>query len=91
MVRMRLLEHGDERTYLSLAEVHVPGLESAIEVKREVAVTLGDACTSGCRRGKRAYDVTGNGDDLAVQSDLDCLCHLLLWPGSRCLQTTYAG
>jgi NAD(P)-dependent dehydrogenase (short-subunit alcohol dehydrogenase family) len=82
VVRMRLLEHGDECTHLSLAEAHVPGFEGAIEVEREVAVTLGNACTSRCRGGKRAHDVTRNDDDLAVQCDLDCLCHLLLCPES---------
>ena len=75
---MLLLEHGDESTHLSLVEARAAGVECAAEVKRELAVTLGDAGVGSRGGGKRAHDLARNGDDLAVKPDLDCLCHFVL-------------
>ncbi len=77
---MRLLEHGDECPHISPAEVHLPGLERAVEMEREVAVPLGHAGVRGRRRGDRVHEVTRNRDDLAVEAELD---HLLLLPVYR--------
>jgi len=91
VVRVLLLEHGDERTHLSLAETYVPRVERTAEMKREVAVTIGDAGVGSRRRGKGAHDIARNRDDLAVEPDLYRLCHFVLWPTTQDPETTYAG
>ena len=71
---MLLLEHGDECTYLAPAEAHVPGLERAVQVEREVAVTFRDS-RARCRRGSDCgHDLARHANRAPVEVYLD---HLL--------------
>ena len=73
---MRLLEHGDERTYVPLTETRMPGLERAMELEREIAVSPGQAGAGRRRHRDRVHDVARNGNDLAVEGELDHLPYL---------------
>jgi hypothetical protein len=77
---MLLLEHCDEGPELGPAEAHASRLQRAAEVEREIPVASGDARASGGCCGKVADDVAWNGDELAVEVDLDrSLLHRLLY------------
>ena len=68
---MLFFEQRAERSDLALAEAHVPGLERATQLKRELAVAPRDVGASGRRCGERADHVAWNLDDLAVEIDPD--------------------
>jgi hypothetical protein len=72
-----LLEHGDKCKHRSPPEAHATRLERAVQVKRELAVTLRDSGTGSRRRREVAHDVTRNGDSLAVEVYLDDLLRAL--------------
>ena len=73
---MRLLEHGDERTHIPPAETRMTGLERAIQTEREIAMSPGQAGAGRRRHRDRVHDVARNGNDLAVEGELDHLPYL---------------
>ena len=75
MVGMLLFEHCAERTHLAPTEARAARVERTAEEQREVPMLCGDAGASGSRCGEITHDAARNGNDLAVEIDLD---HLLL-------------
>ena len=83
---MLLLEHGDERPNLCLAETRPAGLERATEVKREIAMALRDACAGRSRRGDLIHDITRNGITLSSRPSSICSWAIPLYGPDAAIQ-----